>query len=73
MFGPVMIVRLQLGDAYCRKGVGIRGGEVNKVRGHRGQLTYHIVGHRLVVYHFIKHRMTTSLDTQSVWGELGAN
>ena len=51
----------------------MRGGEVNKVRGYKSQPTYHIVGHRLVVYHFIKHWMTTSLDTKRVRRKLGAN
>ena len=70
MFGPVMIVRLELEDAYCKKNRGRRG---QKVRGYRGscdvRCTYHIIGYRLVVDHFIKHWVTTSLDAQSVWGE----
>ena len=52
---------------------GRRGGEVNKVRGHIGQLMYHIVGYRPVVDHLIKHWMVTSLDAQSVGGELRTN
>ena len=77
MFGPVMIVKLQLEEAYWReegrgKGKGhVRGGQVNA--SHYDVRTTLLGTAWLAIRHLIKHWMAASLDTKSIQVELWTN